>query len=89
MSAVETEHVLVIPSAVFHALGHFQGFVPDADRYLAELLKDEHVSYRPRAEMEQDPSFKQLIPYVIFQHVRDGRAEWFQYQRGSGQGESR
>lgn len=87
---VQTECVLVVPTAVFHRLGHFQGFSPEADRYLAELLRAEHVSYRPRGEMEQDPSFKQLIPYCIFRHVdADGRQHLFHYRRGAGQGEGR
>jgi predicted NUDIX family phosphoesterase len=48
------------------------------------------VSYRPRGEMEQDPSFKQLIPYVIFQYDDSHGTCWlFQYTRGRGQGESR
>lgn len=89
MSAVDTEHVLVVPTAAFHEVGHFQGFEDDAGRYLDVLLGDELVSYRPRAEMERDPSFKQLIPYVIFQHEVDGRPQLFQYTRGSGQGETR
>jgi predicted NUDIX family phosphoesterase len=40
--------------------------------------------------MEEDPSFKQLIPYVIFRH-RDaaGQISVFQYTRGKGQGEGR
>jgi hypothetical protein len=33
---VQTEHVLVVPTELFHRLGHFQGFSPDVDRYLAE-----------------------------------------------------
>ena len=43
-----------------------------------------------RGEMEVDPSFKQLIPYVIFCH-RDGggKLSVFRYTRGSGQGEQR
>lgn len=90
MLEVETEHVLVVPTELFHRLGHFQGFCGDADRYLAELLREEHASYRPRAEMEQDPSFKQLIPYVIFRHLDDaGRELIFCYTRGRGQGEGR
>jgi len=90
MSQVLTEQVLVVPTAVFHGVGHFQGFSADADRYLAELLKPENVSYRPRAEMEQDPSFKQLIPYAIFRHLDpDGKASIFTYTRGKGQGEGR
>ncbi len=90
MSAVATEHVLVVPTPVFHAIGHFQGFTGDTDRYLRGLLDPQHTSYRPRAAMEQDPGFKQLIPYVIFRH-RDaaGRTSLFQYTRGKGQGEAR
>jgi predicted NUDIX family phosphoesterase len=90
MSAVAVEHVLVVPTSRFHELGHFQGFSPDVDKYLRHLLDPAHTSYRPRSAMEQDPSFKQLIPYVIFRHVdAAGRAEVFQYTRGKGQGEAR
>ncbi len=90
MSTVETEQVLVVPTEVFHRLGHFQGFSRDCERYRDGLLRPELMSYRPRAEMEEDPSFKQLIPYVIFRH-RDaaGRTTIFQYTRGKGQGEGR
>ncbi|MBW3596610.1 MAG: phosphoesterase [Planctomycetes bacterium] len=88
--SIDQERVLVVPTELLHRLGHFQGFTSDVDRYLAELLNPEHASYRPRAQMEQDPSFKQLIPYVIFQH-RDsaGAVRLFHYTRGSGQGERR
>ncbi len=90
MVEVSTEHVLVVPTELFHRLGHFQGFAPDAPRYLKELLKPAHISYRPRGEMEEDPSFKQLIPYCIFRHVdADGRDTVFVYTRGKGQGEGR
>jgi predicted NUDIX family phosphoesterase len=87
---VLTERVLVVPTEVFHRLGHFQGFTSDVARYLDELFSREHVSYRPRHQVEQDPGFKQLIPYVIFCH-RDGsgRQRVFQYTRGTGQGEGR
>ena len=50
MSQVLTEQVLVVPTPVFHRLGHFQGFSAEADRYLAEFLKPQNVSYRPRSE---------------------------------------
>jgi predicted NUDIX family phosphoesterase len=90
MSLVQTEHVLVVPTAEFHRLGHFQGFSPDIDRYLPALLQPQFVSYRPRSEMEKDPSFKQFIPYVIFRHTTPaGEVTLFQYTRGKGQGESR
>lgn len=90
MAEVLTERVLVVPTEVFHRLGHFQGFCGDMDRYLEVLFSPEHTSYRPRHEVEEDPGYKQLIPYVIFRH-RDasGRQTVFQYTRGTGQGEGR
>ncbi len=90
MSDAETEQVLVVPTALFHRLGHFQGFCDRPERYLGELFRAEHAHYRPRREVEVDPSFKQLIPYVIFTHRdREGRLTVFQYTRGTGQGEGR
>jgi predicted NUDIX family phosphoesterase len=90
MSIVAVEQILVVPTAVFHELGHFQGFSADISRYLPQLLDPLHVSYRPRPEMEKDPGFKQLIPYVIFRHrATDGTVSLFCYTRGKGQGESR
>jgi predicted NUDIX family phosphoesterase len=88
--AVQTEQVLVVPTSVFHALGHFQGFCTDVERYLEELLSPENTRYLPRWRAEEDPSYKQLIPYVILQHVdAAGRRLVFQYTRGKGQGEGR
>lgn len=90
MSDVSTERVLVVPTELFHSIGHFQGFCADADRYLPELLSPENTIYRPRHEVESDPGFKQLIPYVIFCHRdEEGRQQVFQYTRGTGQGEGR
>ena len=90
MSALPNEHVLVVPTEVFHRLGRFQGFTSDVGRYLPELLSPEHTAYRLRRDVEEDPGLKQLIPYIIFRH-RDGqgRQTVFQYTRGSGQGERR
>ncbi len=90
MAQVQTECVLVVPTELFHRLGHFQGFSTEVERYLGQLFEPQHTSYRPRHEVEEDPSFKQLIPYVIFRY-RDpqGRTLVFQYTRGKGQGEGR
>jgi predicted NUDIX family phosphoesterase len=90
VSQVQTERVLVVPTELFHRLGAFQGFSEDVGRYLDELFSPAHTSYRPRAEVEEDPGFKQLIPYVIFRYT-DTRSQVnvFQYTRGSGQGERR
>ena len=79
------EHVLVVPTSLFHEIGHFQGFCPDIDVYLERLLDPAQMSYRPRDTVEEDPSLKQLIPYCVFRH--DGRI--FNYRRGTQQGEGR
>jgi predicted NUDIX family phosphoesterase len=86
----QIERVLVVPTELFHRLGHFQGFCGEVDQYLDELLRPDHVLYRPRDQVEKDPGFKQLIPYVIFRHTGgDGRPTVFQYTRGAGMGEGR
>lgn len=90
MSSVATENVLVVPTALFHKLGYFQGFSTDTARYLPQLFEGDHVRYLPRGDMEENPSFKQLIPYVLFRWVDDdGVIHLFDYQRGGGMGERR
>jgi predicted NUDIX family phosphoesterase len=90
MTAVTTEKVLVVPTSLFHELGHFQGFSAEVARYLPRLLEGDQVEYRPRGQMEHDPSFKQLIPYALFRWTDEsGGIHLFQYQRGGGGGESR
>ena len=98
------EKVLVVPAALFHSLGYFQGFSADVSRYVPALLAPETLSFRPRAEVETDPGFKQLIPYMFFSHTgaggtvspvgnavspADDAVSIFQYVRGRGMGESR
>jgi predicted NUDIX family phosphoesterase len=90
MSAVQTEQVMVVKTELFHELGCFQGFCSDTQRYLETLLDPANTQYRPRSEMEQDPGFKQLIPYCVFEHVDEAEnVHVFHYRRGSGSGESR
>jgi predicted NUDIX family phosphoesterase len=81
---------LVVPTELFHRLGYFQGFSDQIDGYLDELLSPEHTTYRPRDQVEQDPSFKQLIPYMILRCRNGGGPDLvFQYTRGVGMGEGR
>jgi predicted NUDIX family phosphoesterase len=77
--------VLVVPSEAFDRLGRFQGFSSHADRYVNGLLGAGLGEFRPRAEVEEDPSYKQIIPYVIFHHGHSV----FCYTRGTSQGEAR
>ena len=60
------ERVLCVPTYHFRAVGYLHGF-RRADADYAEALLDPAVySFRPRSQVETDPSFKQLIPYVVF-----------------------
>lgn len=85
MSSTSSERVLVVPASELDRLGRFQGFHADAERYLSALLTPELMAYRPRSEVEDDPSWKQIIPYVV---LRAGDAV-FSYTRGKSQGEAR
>ena len=85
MSAKSDERVLVVPAAELDRLGRFQGFHADAEQYLAALLRPELTSFRPRSEVEDDPSLKQIIPYVVLR----SQGKVFCYTRGGSQGEAR
>ena len=79
------ESVLCIPTAHFHAVGLFQGFREADTRYRIKLLDPYLFSFHPRSQVETDPSFKQLIPYVLLRHGES----LFHYRRGSAGTEKR
>ena len=79
------ERVLIVPARELDALGRFQGFSPEADRYLDHLLAPGLPTFRPRFAVEDDPSWKQIIPYVVF---RAGD-QVFTYARGQAGTEAR
>ena len=81
----QVEHVMVVPTLLFHEVGYFQGFNDQVEPYLKTLFDPNYISFRPRDTVEEDPSFKQLIPYCIFRH--EGKI--FYYTRGSKGGEQR
>ena len=86
----DEEHVLVVPESVVQQIGYFEGFESDTDKYLNPILSSDRLSYQRRGEMETDPSFKQLIPYVVLQWSDNGgNAKVFTYTRGGGGGEKR
>lgn len=79
------EKVLCLPTAHVRAVADFQGFLPATAVDLEALLDPARFSFRPRSECETDPTYKQLIPYVV---LRCG-PEVFHYRRGAGGGEAR
>lgn len=88
--SIPQEDVLVVPRSLLEQAGMFQGFHADTAAYLPLLLDPRHTSWRPRANVEEDPSFKQLIPYcVLTWRDADGQPRYFAYTRGGGQSEAR
>ncbi len=79
------EKVLVIPTERFRAAGYFHGFFAASDAYRDAILDPAAFSFRPRYEVETDPSFKQLIPYIV---LRCGDL-LFHYRRGASGTEKR
>lgn len=86
----DEEHILVIPESVIAAIGEINGFEADVERFLAPILASDQLSFQPRSQMETDPGFKQLIPYVVLQWTDElGDVKLFTYTRGGGSGEAR
>jgi predicted NUDIX family phosphoesterase len=88
--SVQEEHILVIPESVVNEIGKLEGFEADVERFLEPILRSDQLSFQPRSEMENDPNYKQLIPYVLLQWTdEEGDTKLFTYTRGGGSGESR
>lgn len=79
------EEILVIPRELFNELGSFQGIETDVFRYLEAILDPANNFFMERSKAEEDPSFKQIIPYALFHF--EGR--FLHYTRGKSGGESR
>lgn len=79
------EQVLVVERGVVEEVGMFHGLAFDVDRYLDKIFVPGVPRFMPRSAMETDPSFKQLIPYVIMSC--DGK--YLNYVRGKRAGETR
>lgn len=81
----QNEHVLVLKREILAAEGLFNGLEFDVNRYLRRLFAPGVLGFMPRSLAEADPTYKQLIPYVIMAH--DGK--YLSYVRGKRAGEKR
>ncbi len=82
---VQEEQVLVVERKVLEQAGMFQGLTFDVRRYLDKLFVPGVPRFIPRSQAEADPSYKQIIPYVIMSC--DGK--YLSYVRGRRAGEAR
>ena len=79
------EQVLVIERKVFDELGAFNGLQFDVEKYTAKIFEQGITKYMLRSEAENDPSYKQIIPYVIM----SCGGKYLSYVRGKRAGETR
>lgn len=79
------EQVLVVPRETLAETGLFQGLAFDVTPRLERLFAPGTARFMLRSKAEDDPGFKQLIPYVIM--CCNGK--YLSYVRGKRAGETR
>src|SRR6188474_600725 len=79
------ENVLVVRRSLFDELGDFHGLNFEPQKYLEAILSRGNNFFLPRAQAENDPSYKQIIPYALIAHGDTV----LHYVRGKKAGEQR
>ena len=79
------EMILVIRRSLLEGIGIFHGLNFEVEKYLPAMLARENNFFMPRSQAEEDPSFKQIIPYVLLVHGE----RVLHYVRGKKAGEQR
>ena len=84
-SMLRDEQVLVVERRIIEQVGMFQGLTLDVEPYLSSIFASGIPRFLPRRKAEDDPSYKQLIPYVIVA----ANGKYLNYVRGKQGGEKR
>ena len=79
------ENILVVRRSLFDQLGDFHGLNFEPQKYLDAILSRGNNFFLPRAQAENDPSYKQIIPYVLLVFAD----KVLYYVRGKKAGEQR
>jgi predicted NUDIX family phosphoesterase len=79
------ENVLVVKRELFDELGSFQGLNFEAEKYLKAILSRGTNFFIPRPKAENDPAYKQIIPYALIAFEETV----LHYVRGKKAGEQR
>jgi len=81
----QEEQVLVVERKVIEKVGMFNGLMFDVDYYLREIFVQGVPCFMNRSQVEENPDYKQLIPYVIMGY----NGKYLSYVRGKRAGETR
>jgi|SRR5579884_1682981 predicted NUDIX family phosphoesterase len=79
------QSVLVFEAGIFRNIGEFQGYAIETERYVRALLDPANNRFIDRGVAEEDPRYKQFIPYVVLRY----RDSVFSYVRGKKSSEAR
>jgi predicted NUDIX family phosphoesterase len=79
------ELVLCFARKLLDEIGNFHGIQTNLTAYIPRILEAQNTLFVPRSQAEEDPSLKQIIPYVLIQ--KGDRL--LHYVRGKGSGEKR
>ncbi len=67
MPGVFAEHVLCVSREDIFPNGAWHGFIDTGLERAVQVIR-ERSFFMPRAEVEEDPAYQQIIPYVVFRH---------------------
>ena len=87
----DDELVLVVPSDKLFEKGIWQGLKTENLDYYLELIKN-NCEFRRRGDVENDNSFQQIIPYILFSFEnpeKNGARKFFAYKYLAKAGEQR
>lgn len=84
MPGVFSEHVLCVSRDDIFPDGAWHGFVESGLDRAVEVIRSRSF-FMPRADVEDDPAFQQIIPYVVFRN----RGRYFLTRRLKASGEKR
>ena len=80
----DDEQILVVESEVLFKDGKWMGLKTDNLDYYVELIK-KNAQFKRRGDMENNPSYQQIIPYILFSFGE----KFFAYKYLSNAGEQR
>lgn len=78
------EKVLCVPAKMLFSQGQWQGLKTENLSQYLDLIKNNY-QFKRRGDVETDPSWQQIIPYIIFSHG----STFFVYKYLPGAGEKR
>lgn len=81
---MKIENILVVPRLKLFPIDAFQGLSTTTTQTILDTIAI-HKEFKPRPAMEEDPAYKQIIPYLIFKH----EDRYFLMQRKSTSSEQR